>query len=364
MPSSLRRRRLSQAGFSLIELMVGLVIGLIAIIVVAQVFSLSEGFKRTTTGVDDATSNGAIALGGLQRDLRQSGHGMTSPSLSGCNLTLPAPTAWTLNGIAPVTINHPDIPAGDDNTDTLLVMYGNSAGGPEGERVLSQPATNTFLVEAWAGYRAGDRIVPVTNPPQAPCDLVAEIAAPGAQPAINVPVGQAAMVNGLLYNLGPAPRVLAYAVRNGNLTLCDYVANDCSSPADTDDEAVWVPIASNIVGLRAQYGRDTTAAPMDAVVDIYDQVAPATACERARISAVRVALVARSGQLEREIAPGQPVTPEAPVWSGTEGSPDGLAPALPFDVSGNPQWQNYRYRVFETTVPLRNMAWQGVQLGC
>jgi len=75
----LKVRQRSQAsradGFSLVELMVGMVIGMIAIIVVMQVFSLSEGSKRTTTGGDDAQMSGAVALTMLQRDIRQAGYG-------------------------------------------------------------------------------------------------------------------------------------------------------------------------------------------------------------------------------------------------------------------------------------------------
>ena len=43
-----------QAGFSLVEIMVGLVIGLLATLVILQVFSVYEGQKRTTTGTADA----------------------------------------------------------------------------------------------------------------------------------------------------------------------------------------------------------------------------------------------------------------------------------------------------------------------
>ena len=47
-PSPLRRRA---RGASLIEIMVGVVIGLIAILVIYQVFAVSEGLRRNTTGV-------------------------------------------------------------------------------------------------------------------------------------------------------------------------------------------------------------------------------------------------------------------------------------------------------------------------
>ena len=78
------------AGFSMVEMMIGLVIGMIAVIVMMQVFSVSEGYKRTTTGGDDAQNNGAIALYALQRDIRQSGLGASAFQLIGCNVTLRA----------------------------------------------------------------------------------------------------------------------------------------------------------------------------------------------------------------------------------------------------------------------------------
>ncbi|HEY5863197.1 MAG TPA: prepilin-type N-terminal cleavage/methylation domain-containing protein, partial [Casimicrobiaceae bacterium] len=41
-------------GFTLVEILVGVVIALIAILVIYQVFSAAEGIKRNTTGTSDA----------------------------------------------------------------------------------------------------------------------------------------------------------------------------------------------------------------------------------------------------------------------------------------------------------------------
>src|ERR1035437_2761744 len=119
--------------------MVGMVIGMLGLIIMMQVLSLSEGQKRTTTGGGDAQSNGAIALFGLQRDLRQAGFGVSDPNLLGCSLVLRA--GVTLNAFAPVTINHAGIPAGDANTDTLLLVYSRTRGSPQGNSIVTQPAT-------------------------------------------------------------------------------------------------------------------------------------------------------------------------------------------------------------------------------
>ena len=113
---------------------------------------------------------------------------------------------------------------------------------------------------------------------------------------MTVAAGVPGMVNGALYNFGQVPQILGYRVRNGNLTVCDFMVNNCSLVASIDDATIWVPISNGIVSLRAEYGRDTTPAPMDAVVDVFDQatpVAPANVqCGWARVSGLRLVVVA------------------------------------------------------------------------
>jgi hypothetical protein len=66
------------AGFSLVDIMVGMVISLIGTIIIFQVFAVSEGIKRTTTGGGDAQQNGAMALFTLERQLKMAGYGLSS----------------------------------------------------------------------------------------------------------------------------------------------------------------------------------------------------------------------------------------------------------------------------------------------
>jgi type IV pilus assembly protein PilW len=112
--------------------------------------------------------------------------------------------------------------------------------------------------------------------------------------------------------------------------------------------------------MRVQYGRDTTSPNMDGIMDQFDQTLPATACDLARISAIRIALVARN------IQHGPVVTSAAPLWAGstvvaaTTANPIANPTAVPIDLSNNPDWAHYRYKVFQTIVPLKNMIWMGL----
>jgi len=342
-----RRPARFSAGFSLIEILVGVGIGMIGIVVIMQVFTLSEGQRRSTSGADDATSTGAIALHTLQRDIRQGGYGIASTGLLGCNLTFPAGSTVLA---APVAINPPGIPAGDANTDVIAVVYGNANSAAEGDRVTSHIAGSTTMqVQTQTNFITSDWVVaePQTRP--VPCNLTMTQTIVGGTLSVTT-APAASMTGGMLYNLGQAPRLLVYAIRNGNLTQCDFRVNNCAAAGSTGNTAVWSPIAENVVMLRAQYGRDATV-PMDGVADVWDQTAPITACDWARASAVRLALVARNSQYDKDM-----VTAAAPGWAGDAGAA--------IDLSGNGEWQHYRYKTFQTVIPIRNVAWMGVPSTC
>jgi len=332
-------------GFTLVEVMVAMVIGMLGLIIMMQVFSAAEGQRRATTGSGDAQSNGAMALYALQRDIRQGGYGFNAVNTFGCPLALPAPASRTLAQLAPVIINPPtaDVPAGDANTDTLLIAYGNNEGPPEGD-VITAVNGSLLAVAAATNYRTGQQVIAAPSAPTAGCALtLTAVGTPVTAP--NVPVSDAtgAVDGGTLFNLGTAPRFLAYAVRGGNLTVCDYLTANCSAAAN------YIAIANNIVSLRAQYGHASTDV---SGVDSWDQITPADAnqatlaCLWARTSALRIAIVARNSQLERD-----QITAVAPTWSGSAGA------AL--TLSGRANWQNYRYKVFETIIPIRNLPWMG-----
>ena len=394
-----RPPRRTAAGFTLVEIMVGMVIGMLGLIIMMQVFSLSESQKRTTTGGGDATSNGTIALFGLQRDLRQAGYGVSDMNLVGCSLQLP--NGATLDALAPVTINDAGITGQDANTDTLLVVYGNSNGSPQGDAITAQPALNTYAMATPTSFNSNDQIIATPQNRATPCNLTLDTVTGIVAPNVSVATGVAGMANGLVFNLGKAPKIHAYAIRNGNLTVCDYMLNDCGNAANNANTTIWVPISNNIVSLNAQYGRDTMlgltplVTTMDGIVDWYDQTTPwgpssipayaqGTAqpsppmapgvpgptyqCAFERISAVRLAVVARNASFEKTA-----VTIIAPTWGGSTAHTPPNPPIVgdsigwsadPIDLSSNATWQNYRYAVIQTVVPLRNLAWQGVPTGC
>ena len=241
-----------------------------------------------------------------------------------------------------------------------------------------------------------------------PCALPSYTVGPitGSTVALTTPItNPTAMTNGKLYNLGTNPFIRAYAIRNGNLTMCDYRTVDCSAAANNADPTKWIPIASNVISLRAQYGRDSATAAMDGVADVWDRTVPdpafpagtdnATvakreACALMRVSALRIALTARSNQPERTLdwpaltlhvttpqtltrADSSTTTTPVP-WAGstqvaydidsTEAGNVQIVPTSPDPAATWPTWQDFRYKVFQTVVPLRNITSLGMVDGC
>jgi type IV pilus assembly protein PilW len=367
------------AGFSIVELMVAMVIALVATIVIFQTFAVSEGIKRTSTSGGDAQQNGALALYAISRELRMAGYGINNAALLGCTVRAydtqhSPPDIKDDDGndytLAPAIIE----PAGaDTEPDEVTVNYGSSD-------LLSNPAklmqnmadpTSLYRVNNRYGYTPGDVVIAAEA---GNCSLAQITATPddagktdevhhntgtyvnaqGVNSAVRFNkaggLGATYTTDASLYNLGSLPTRNRYRVENNQLVL--------DSTFGPTKSAV---VADNIVQFRVEYGKDdgvdngtvngAVYAADDGMVDNYSNTMPAapTAQDWRRVIAIRMAVVARSALAEKPAVAGGAcdTTTAAPTWSGGT-----------LDVSADPNWNCYRYRVFETTIPLRNLIWQ------
>jgi len=377
-----------QTGFSLIEIMVGLVIGMATVVIMLQMLSNAEASKRITAGGNDAQTNSTMALYTLERDIRASGYGISSFSILGCNLSytpssesspVTIPMATTTIYPSDATPASTIVPPGDAHTDTLLIMYGTADGSSEGDPLITTSSPGNYQVATPSAITLGNNyigtyLVSQTAVRPSPCSLTIDTVTAVSGSMVSVTPGVSGLpVGSIIFNLGNKPVIHAYAIRNGTLTMCDYMVNNCGNGAYTADSTVWVPVASNIVGLHAQYGHDNSnvGSTMTGVVGTYDQITPGSPadksgqpiyCSLARTMSVRLAVVARSNTYDKN-AP----LANTPTWSGStvvsnSSSPPTNPTAVTFDLSGgNANWQQYRYKTLETTVPLRNAIWQGGQ---
>lgn len=338
--------RSRSAGFSLVELMVGMIIAILGTIVIFQVFSVSEKYKRTTVAGSDAQQNGLLGLYSIERDLRMAGFGINDTTFLGCNVLAYNDTRATTNfnfALQPILITQG---AGNNATtgvgtasDTITVLYGNSANGlATVQQVQNMVSTTEDLkVSNRYGFRVGDKMVIAEGGLN--CTMAEASALPtgGLADAItrddsvdHNPTGGLGVVytsNALIYNLGITPTLNQYSVVNNTLTVQSIFS------------LATVDIADNIVNLQAVYCKDLVNTP-PTTFNTCDALAPATWDQ---VGLVRVGLVSQSVRPERDCN----VTASSNItWSGGT-----------FDVSTIPNWNCYRYKVFQTTIPIRNMIW-------
>jgi type IV pilus assembly protein PilW len=377
-PAISRSTLRSMLGMSLVEIMVATAVGLIGVTMIMQVYAVAESQKRTTTGASDAQISGNIALFSIERDLRYSGFGMVTNAgnMLGCTTHAydslrPAGQDFTFE-MAPVIIT---VGAGG-GSDTLKVIYGNTFSVVEGAMFAAGATADAdFPLKNAAGFRVGGVIVAAETGKDC---VVAEITgfvpasvntvehAPGgaysytdmggnvvnATAHLNKAGGLGGPVSystgAKLYAIGRNPVIKTFMVSNEKLiarTDLPYIAAQ-----DPDGDGISdAEIGSGIVQIKAMYGKDAVA---DAArtVDTWDTTKPTTAAEWMQVRAVKVAVLARSGLYEKTA-----VTAAAPTWRhpGT-GAQVNFVMA---NLADGTDWRNYRYRVYETTVPLRNLIW-------
>jgi type IV pilus assembly protein PilW len=348
--------RLKHAGFSLVELMVGMAIGLLAVIVIIQVISLFDAQSRTTIGTADAQTNGGIALYTIARELQMAGY----PLLPVDNSSLECTTvnvnagATGITGLTPVSVANGTASTGIAASDSITIRYGTSQMGGAITQSTGSVVGTAVTVLSNLGCAAND-ISLISNGGTCNLSKVTAVSAPAVTP-ITVTLTDA--TGGAVNNANVACL--------GTWTEVTYAVNQTTGNLDRtqvlNGVSTTTPSVVGVVNLQAQYGISATTNSNQVTqwVDASGATwgAP-TVANRNRIKAIRIAVVARNDKMEPGVVSSacSSTTTAAPTglcaWEGNTTSP---APAI--DLSpANANWARYRYRVFETIIPLRNVIW-------
>lgn len=352
----------NQKGSFLVELIIGLFISVVSILGVMTIYANFEGQKRTTTQANEAISNAALALFPLQHYGKMAGYGINNAALLGCNVrafnsTKPANEQVFTFSLVPILIN-----AGASNaeSDSIRFFFGDSDSFIAPLTItqsMPSPAA-VFKVDTRFGLREGDLLIAaepgkdcslsqISNLPSQKNQSDNVIRNPGnfTDPATeqqtptthNRPggLGVSYSQGAKIFNLGRNPQALEFYVENNQMIQENQLAN-------FDQRRV---IGDNILMLKAVYGIDSND---DGAVDTWTNVTPTNNADLARIIGVRVALLARSNLRERTNDGQCNITVNSNInWmNGT------------FDISNFDDWQCYRYRVLQTTIPMKNMIWR------
>lgn len=365
-----------QRGFSLVEILVGAAIGLIGIVIIFQTLALTESRRRTTGAGSDTQLSGALALYTLERDLRLAGFGFSAAPRIGCTVQATDTARGAFDfPLLPVQI----VQGAAGAPDSLNVLWGNSPLFVNLQNFAASNATTKATQSSRAGLRPGDLVIAsgtVTNVTRCAlleitddgADLITITHTPGvaytnaAGVAVTARYSSSApppaFSNGTLYNFGATPRRNIWLLNGSSLTVREDIANTAA-----------ISVADSIIDLQAEYGYDASVDVVPVVppnitwqtTDPGLSADPLVPSDWRKVRAIRVALLSRSGEYEKTA-----VTPIAPVWIGNTmptgaasnafvmRNVDGTADNNP---AGPNNWRNYRYRVHEAVIPLRNVIW-------
>lgn len=373
-------------GFSMVELMVSVVVGMLAVMFATRLLATSESDKAAALGGSDSMQNGMLALFSLNFDASQAGWGMNDTLVNGCNTLMSDSEGFTLTSVkrggvdttplAPVVIQN--------NGERSDVVSLNSAGSLTG-------VGNVTLADLYAGgndirvstvnpfgFNVGDVIVVASEGGGGDCSIAQLSGVAGDM--LQIATGRYNSGSGLLggvynqgskarvFNLGPPDKFAlhTWSVQRGVLRL------RASNMKDSSDAPKAV--VDNVVAIKAQYGFDTRAGfnPLHGsqvsiwsadMLDADGSGIEGDAGDFQRVTAVRLAVVARSQVPDKpNTSEGTCTTTEKKLKIFETETPKGVAPVpvtVALDTEGDKvHWTCYRYRAFETVVQIRNNAWR------
>jgi len=390
-----------QSGFSLIELMISVVIGLLAMVFVMRTTVSFESNRRSTVGGSDSMQNGVVALFSMENDAAQSGWGLNDGLLMACNalfydsqnyananvtggIAMPLlPITVVFNGANPDRISFAsgtsdagtgstglqnDVAVGAtafsiDQTNSLFRQYDVVAFAPltaGGTCATPAVAGSCCAMAVISSNPAGVTTFSIANDGTAATRFNSPSGLLAAFAAKNTKVFSLGSINSLAFH--------TWDVNNGVLRLR---ATDLSGSSNTPASAV-----SGIVSIKALYGFDTrvgaaftpdtglTIGQWSAgMIDADADGVVGNLGDYQRMAALRLAVVARGREPDKPDSSGtcpNTTTVRPTVFASQQPAAIASVPIqVNVAVAGDTiDWTCYRYRVFETMVPLRNFGWK------
>ena len=315
----------TQKGFSLVELMVGLLIGMLVLLATTSMAVQFGQTQKAGLGANNALGDGASAMELMGHSLRQAGLGFINQVSYGsggqvCN------SFEGITPFAPLAIT----PGG--TTDTLSIAYGEGIGGVSSPKITQTPyPTNLTAVQFanTAQFSVNKQVVVADSAGNCTLALVTAVTPTTASFSfIGTATGNTLVA---FYPIGTLHQE-TWSVTHGKLQF-------------TDVNRGQVIVSDNVAAMKVQFG----------LVDGAENFAGygTAGATPGSIHSIRVALVMKN--INRQKGTG------AQCVTSSGGIPSKDVPidnwGVTVDVSAIPDWQCYTFKVVTQTFPLRNFMW-------
>jgi hypothetical protein len=337
-------------GAMLVDVLVGSVIALLAIVLAAQAFVATLGLQRSAAAGAEAEQAALFATFAIAEAAASAGAGIAAaaPSLDSC----PAATDIA-QSLHPVSVLIADS-GRSDQPDTLTVRRVLQARIAAPAAVADASAAGAPLsVRSPDGFAPGDRVIAIGRDGTCTSGTIstATARAGGITELGYSDAAYAMPATGIVLNLGPAAAAstLRLDVAAGSLRSTDLSNGDVPNP-----------LVANVVNIKLQYGIDRNgdgtlddwlAADVGSGMDAASVLA-ASSTTLARIVAIRVGAVARSESIDPQAtSPFHWVLFDCALVA-SEACPGRIEGSIAATPAGG-----YRYSTRELVIPLYNTLW-------
>jgi type IV pilus assembly protein PilW len=347
---------------SLVELMVGILVGLLVVLAASGSMSFFEGQRKTSVSGNAAMNGGVMAGYLIQRDLRNAGVGLFNSSQFACaklNLYYNGAVRADGSAVAPVQIVD-----GGAGPDAVTMFFSDSvlASAPVQLVRAFTSAADSPQINSSSGLQQGDVVLVASSNNADPCTAmqISGTAAAGTQVQLlhaasggypwNVADPAAVFTKAPLYAAGGAVLKAGstltwrrYSVNGGVLSATDLVTGNA------------VQVATGVVSLQAQYGiTDGITTEIRSWVDATNEWTAPTPDLVTRIRAIRFSVIVRGDRKElANDGAGNCITSTV--------APSAWPDVPPLDLSADPDWSCYHYQVYSSISPLKNVVWSVAQ---
>ncbi|BAK76112.1 hypothetical protein NH8B_1286 [Pseudogulbenkiania sp. NH8B] len=370
-----------QSGISLIEIMIGLTIALITTLMLSQIMGLWWNQRKTTDSASEGQNQGLTSMVLMEQAIRSAGYGTQIGALINCTHRYAYVGTNGASGsedpnfagagfgvsIAPLII----VDGGTNGEADQVEIRGGKGNLSFGLATLSKtmpPSSSELDVSSVSGFEVNTFSV-LYDPSTGNCtrfDLTQK-----QNSALKLQQNPGNNDNGTTYN--PATNYEnsngypTYSAGNYIIKLGSDVITSTYSVDETNRQlkladasmrtsTVNYTLGENIVNMQAQYGIKSGSSYTwtDATGSYAKSALTADSASLTKIltlQAVKLAVVSRAPKRESGI-----VTTACSgfsngicIWSGTKVRLDGGA--------GGTEWQHYKYRIYESVIPLRNTIW-------
>jgi type IV pilus assembly protein PilW len=350
-----------QNGFTLVELMVGIVISLLVSVSVMGTAKYLENQKRVNVGVNGALETLTIESGNISNEIRMAGFGMVYGGNFQCTKS-----QIKKNGINAVTDANGFLPpiqivdGGDGKSDTIRVVYADSPVGIS--RTTLNVALGNFTQPTYIAATGVSTIVDYALPFSITesisalnlssvmiinaaaggiCEVVSSVSATGfpQSPTTAAPIGSVAVpITGF--------QDVTYRVAGGKLIRHDNFVAGVAGDAEIEENVVFMKAYGLVQDTWFKAGDLTAFTFTPSLGTQLTTTAP---------TAIKLFLVVREQNFSKKQSGACTETTQTSLNESLPWFVAGATPDPAVDLTAIADWDCYKYKAVELVVPLKNL---------